>query len=51
MGEELGWDATRIEREVALYRARVEAELESQRQPDDESADRIRRQAPEFSPN
>ena len=37
MGEELGWDATRIEREVALYRARVEAELESQRQPDDES--------------
>ena len=51
MGEELGWDATRIEREVALYRARVEAELGSQRQPDDESADRIRRQAPEFSPN
>ncbi len=51
MGEELGWDAARIEREVALYRARVEAELESQRQPDDESADRIRRQAPEFSPN
>jgi len=51
MGEELGGDEARVERELALYLARVEAELESQRQPDDESADHIRRQAPEFSPN
>lgn len=51
MGETLGWDETRIEREVTLYLARVEAERLSQEQPDDVAADRIRRQAPEFSPN
>jgi glycerol-3-phosphate dehydrogenase len=50
MGEALGWDQARIAREVELYVARVEAERLSQEQPDDESADRIRLQAPEFRP-
>ena len=42
----LGWDAERVDREVTLYRDRVGAERESQLQPDDESADAIRRRAP-----
>jgi len=48
MGEALGWDQARIDAEVELYLARVDAERRSQEQPDDESADRIRRAAPEF---
>jgi len=51
MGGVLGWDETRIQNEVALYLGRVEAERASQDQPDDESADRIRLSAPEFTPN
>ncbi|MFD4468424.1 glycerol-3-phosphate dehydrogenase/oxidase [Rhodococcus sp. NPDC058505] len=43
----LGWDRAAIDREVATYRARVEAEIASQRQPDDESADALRAAAPE----
>ena len=43
----LGWDAATVEREVDTYRARVEAEIESQTQPDDESADALRAAAPE----
>src|SRR5699024_1004322 len=46
MGEVLGWDSARIDREVETYRARVAAERASQEQPDDESADRVRLEAP-----
>ena len=35
MGEALGWDAARIETEVARYLGRVDAEIASQQQPDD----------------
>jgi glycerol-3-phosphate dehydrogenase len=44
----LGWDEARIEREVANYLKRVAAERASQEQPDDESADRIRLEAPDI---
>ena len=50
MGEALGWDADRIEREVNTYNRRVAAELASQQLPDDESADRARLEAPEIIP-
>jgi glycerol-3-phosphate dehydrogenase len=43
----LGWDATAIRREVTHYRARVEAERESQRMPDDHTADAARLGAPD----
>ncbi len=43
----LGWDAADIRREVDTYIARVEAEIQSQQQPDDESADALRQAAPE----
>ena len=43
----LGWSAADIDREVAIYLARVEAEVLSQTQPDDESADALRVAAPE----
>jgi glycerol-3-phosphate dehydrogenase len=43
----LGWTAAHIEREVANYTARVEAEVLSQAQPDDVSADELRASAPE----
>ncbi|QCQ92058.1 glycerol-3-phosphate dehydrogenase/oxidase [Rhodococcus sp. SGAir0479] len=43
----LGWDDAAIEREVETYRARVEAEIMSQAQPDDASADALRVAAPE----
>ena len=43
----LGWTAGDIEREVATYTARVEAEILSQAQPDDVSADELRASAPE----
>ncbi|MDT5248451.1 MAG: glycerol-3-phosphate dehydrogenase, partial [Mycobacterium sp.] len=43
----LGWSAEDIDREVATYVARVEAEVLSQTQPDDESADALRAAAPE----
>jgi len=48
MGEALGWDAARIDREVNHYLKRVAAEIESQEQPDDESADRVRLEAPDI---
>ncbi len=38
----LGWDAAAITREIEHYRLRVEAERESQHQPDDLSADAAR---------
>ncbi|MUL76948.1 glycerol-3-phosphate dehydrogenase/oxidase [Mycolicibacterium sp. CBMA 226] len=43
----LGWSAEDVDREVATYLARVEAEVLSQTQPDDESADALRAAAPE----
>jgi glycerol-3-phosphate dehydrogenase len=45
----LGWDEARIEREVANYLRRVDAERASQEQPDDVSADRIRLEAPDIA--
>ncbi len=47
MARVLGWDATTRDREVANYVARVEAERESQRMPDDLTADAARLGAPE----
>ncbi|MFM9377812.1 glycerol-3-phosphate dehydrogenase [Gordonia sp. VNK21] len=43
----LGWDGPTVEWEVENYRARVAAEIASQREPDDESADALRAAAPE----
>ena len=43
----LGWSEADIDREVAGYTARVEAEVLSQAQPDDESAYALRVAAPE----
>lgn len=43
----LGWSAADIDREVATYVARVDAEVRSQQQPDDQSADALRQAAPE----
>ena len=48
MGETLGWDADRVELETITYLQRVEAERASQLEPDDESADRIRLEAPDI---
>ena len=48
MGEVLGWDESTREREIEHYRLRVEAERESQRQPDDQSADAARLGAPDL---
>jgi glycerol-3-phosphate dehydrogenase len=43
----LGWSDADCAREVATYQARVEAEILSQTQPDDASADALRASAPE----
>ena len=43
----LGWDAERVDSEVAAYEARVEAERESQRKSDDLAADAARVAAPD----
>ena len=48
MAGELGWDAERTRVEVERYLQRVDAELKSQLQPDDASADRIRLEAPDI---
>ncbi|KRV46850.1 glycerol-3-phosphate dehydrogenase [Wenjunlia vitaminophila] len=48
MAPVLDWDAERIEREVDHYHKRVEAERESQRQPDDLTADAARLGAPDI---
>ena len=47
MAEVLGWDEQRIAREVEIYSARVQAERESQTEPDDTAADARRIAAPE----
>jgi glycerol-3-phosphate dehydrogenase len=48
MGEVLGWDDARVEREVAAYSSRVAAERASQEELDDASADRVRLEAAEL---
>jgi glycerol-3-phosphate dehydrogenase len=50
MGEVLGWSEETVKREVDLYNARVEAERDSQTQPDDQAADARRSAAPEARP-
>ncbi|HJS71491.1 MAG TPA: glycerol-3-phosphate dehydrogenase/oxidase [Acidimicrobiia bacterium] len=47
MGEILGWSPATEQREIAHYEARVSAELDSQRQPDDHTADAARMGAPD----
>ena len=47
MGSVLGWNPETLEREVEHYEARVQAERESQRQPDDRTADAARMGAPD----
>jgi glycerol-3-phosphate dehydrogenase len=46
----LGWSDEQVAREVEHYVKRVEAERESQRMPDDETADAARMGAPEIVP-
>jgi glycerol-3-phosphate dehydrogenase len=50
MGEVLGWPAPARGREVQIYLARVAAERDSQREPDDSTADARRGAAPEARP-
>ncbi|MFI9099790.1 glycerol-3-phosphate dehydrogenase/oxidase [Streptomyces fildesensis] len=50
MAPVLGWDKEQIEKEVEHYQKRVEAERESQRQPDDTTADAARLGAPDIVP-
>ena len=50
MAPVLGWGAEQIEREVEHYEKRVAAERESQRQPDDQTADAARLGAPDIVP-
>jgi len=47
MGEMLGWGRATIDREIDHYEARVRAELDSQKQPDDRTADAARMGAPD----
>lgn len=47
LGEVLGWDEDDLARELEHYEARVAAELESQRMPDDRTADAARMGAPD----
>jgi glycerol-3-phosphate dehydrogenase len=46
----LGWDEAQTEKEISAYRARVDAEIRSQHEPDDETADAVRLGAPEIVP-
>ncbi|MEU3072484.1 glycerol-3-phosphate dehydrogenase/oxidase [Streptomyces laurentii] len=50
MAPVLGWDAGQVDKEVEHYEKRVEAERESQRQPDDLTADAARLGAPDIVP-
>jgi glycerol-3-phosphate dehydrogenase len=47
MAEILGWNRASLDREIAHYEARVRAELDSQSQPDDHTADAARMGAPD----
>jgi glycerol-3-phosphate dehydrogenase len=48
MGKVLGWDSERCDREVQHYLLRVQAERDSQQQPDDLGADAARLGAPDL---
>jgi glycerol-3-phosphate dehydrogenase len=48
MADALGWTPEQEEREVSTYLKRVAAERASQNEPDDESADRVRLEAPDI---
>ncbi|GAA0946385.1 glycerol-3-phosphate dehydrogenase/oxidase [Kribbella koreensis] len=48
MAPVLGWTEETIEREVSFYKQRVQSERDSQDQPDDESADKVRLGAPDI---
>jgi glycerol-3-phosphate dehydrogenase len=50
MAPELRWSPEQVEREIEHYRKRVAAERESQRMPDDETADSARMGAPDVVP-
>jgi glycerol-3-phosphate dehydrogenase len=50
MAGPLGWDDAQTTKEIDAYRARVDAEVRSQREPDDEAADAARLAAPEIVP-
>ncbi|SES19403.1 glycerol-3-phosphate dehydrogenase/oxidase [Streptomyces qinglanensis] len=50
MAPVLGWDSDQVDREVEHYQKRVEAERESQLQPDDQTADAARLGAPDIVP-
>ncbi|MBO8186721.1 glycerol-3-phosphate dehydrogenase/oxidase [Streptomyces spirodelae] len=50
MAPVLGWDSDQMDREVEHYEKRVEAERESQLQPDDQTADAARLGAPDIVP-
>jgi len=47
VGGILGWDRATVDREIDHYEARVRAELDSQKQPDDRTADAARMGAPD----
>ncbi|HUG32500.1 MAG TPA: glycerol-3-phosphate dehydrogenase/oxidase [Acidimicrobiia bacterium] len=47
MAQILGWDEETIRREIDHYEARVRAEVDSQQQPDDHTADAARMGAPD----
>jgi glycerol-3-phosphate dehydrogenase len=47
MAELLGWDRATVDLEINHYEARVRAELDSQSQPDDHTADAARMGAPD----
>ena len=47
VGQQLGWSDKVVDREIEHYKARVEAELDSQEQPDDRTADAARLGAPD----
>jgi glycerol-3-phosphate dehydrogenase len=50
VAEILGWSDEDTNREIEVYKARVEAERESQSQPSDAAADALRSAAPEARP-
>ena len=47
MAPVLGWTDGGADREVEAYQARVDAERRSQTEPDDDSAEKVRLEAPE----
>ena len=50
VGELLGWDDARREKEIAAYTARAEAEAAAEHEPDDGSAEEVRLRTPDIAP-